>query len=118
MKTPQYKEKEEVIDEYIRIFIEQHESNEYYGVLLKSKFDEYSEKRNITALKACLKENNVYGVLSAYRLFYVGCSRARKNLAIVVQNSDVGGFKAQLINKLRSIGFDIKDRATEGEQNE
>lgn len=27
MKTPQYKEKEEVIDEYIRIFIEQHESN-------------------------------------------------------------------------------------------
>lgn len=118
MKTPQYKEKEEVIDEYIRIFIEQHESNEYYGALLKSKFDEYSEKRNITALKACLKENNVYGVLSAYRLFYVGCSRARKNLAIVVQNSDVGGFKAQLINKLRSIGFDIKDRATEGEKNE
>lgn len=115
MKAPQYKEKEGVIDEYIRIFMEQHESNEYYGVLLKSKFDEYSEKRNLTALKACLKENNVYGVLSAYRLFYVGCSRARRNLAIVVQNSDVGGFKAQLINKLRSIGFDIKDMAAEGE---
>ena len=31
------------------------------------------------------------------------------------RNADVGGFKAQLINKLRSIGFDIKDMAAEGE---
>ena len=93
--------------------MDQHESNEYYGALLKSKFEEYSKKKNITTLKTCLKENNVYGVLSAYRLFYVGCSRARKNLAIVVRNSDVSGFKVELENKLRSIGFDIKDMAAE-----
>ncbi len=109
MKASKYKEEEKVIDEYIRIFLEQHESNEYYSALLKTKFDEYLEKKNITALKACLKENNVYGVLSAYRLFYVGCSRARKNLAIVVQNSDVSGFKTELISKLVSVGFDIMD---------
>lgn len=108
MKAPQYNENVEVIENNIKLFLDRYENNEYYIVLLKKQFDEYYGKKNITALKACLKENNVYGVLSAYRLFYVGCSRARKNLAIVIQNSDVSGFKMELVKKLKSVGFDVK----------
>ena len=50
-------------------------------------------------------------VLAAYRLFYVGCSRARKNLAIVIDNADVVDFKERLKNKFESIGFEIEENA-------
>lgn len=109
MSSAQYKCIERTIVEYLDHFIDSYSNNEYYLSLLKDKFDNYLKKKNITALKACLNENNVYGVLSAYRLFYVGCSRARKNLAVVIQNSDVSGFKSDLVNKLQTIGFDVKD---------
>ena len=109
MSSALYKSVEGTIVEHLERFIDSYGNNEYYLTLLKEKFDSYFEKKNISTLKACLKDNNVYGVLSAYRLFYVGCSRARKNLAVVIQNSDVSGFKTDLVNKLQTIGFDVKD---------
>ena len=77
--------------------------------MLKDTINDFLAKKNKTALEQCLKENLVYGVLSAYRLFYVGCSRARKNLAIIIKNSDVNGFKERLTEKLSSVGFDIEE---------
>ena len=108
LASSQYNNIEETVVTYIQQFIDSYGNNKYYITLLKDKFDAYLKKRNITTLKACLKENNVYGVLSAYRLFYVGCSRARNNLAVVIQNSDVCGFKPDLVSKFKSIGFDVK----------
>ncbi len=109
MSSAQYKCIEGTIVEHLEHFIDSYGNNEYYLALLKEKFDSYFERKNISTLKACLKNNNVYGVLTAYRLFYVGCSRARKNLAVVIQNSDVRGFKTDLVNKFRTIGFEVKD---------
>lgn len=59
--------------------------------------------------EACLKVNLVYGVLAAYRLFYVGCSRARKNLAIVIDDSDVSVFKQRLKKKFEDVGFEADE---------
>ncbi|MBR4342122.1 MAG: ATP-dependent helicase [Lachnospiraceae bacterium] len=112
ISSAQYKCIEGTITEHIEHFIDSYRDNEYYIALLKDKFNAYLKKRNVTAFKACLKENNVYGVLSAYRLFYVGCSRARKNLAIVIQNSDVSDFKTDLVNKFQTVGFDVNDIGT------
>ena len=54
--------------------------------------EKYKKKKNVTSAKACLNEGTVYGPLCAYRLFYVGCSRARKNLLIIINREDVKNF--------------------------
>ena len=47
------------------------------------------------------------GILTAYKLFYVGCSRARKNLIIVVNTDKIDGFKEAFMNKMKKIGFSV-----------
>ena len=71
-----------IIDEELQAFTKKNETNPYYVQLLKVKMDKYFGKKNVTNVKECLKEGTVYGPLCAYRLFYVGCSRAKRNLVI------------------------------------
>ena len=59
--------------------------------------------------KNIFNNNLVRAVLTAYKLFYVGCSRARKNLTIVIDNADVVGFKERLKSKFEEIGFEVED---------
>ena len=109
MKADDYNRNEPFILEKILEFSDRYRDNDYYIVLLKDAYDAYFAKKNKSKAQACLKENTVYGVLAAYRLFYVGCSRARKNLAIVIDNADVVGFKERLKSKFEEIGFEVED---------
>ena len=111
MKVDDYNRNEPFILKKILEFSDRYRDNDYYIVLLKDSYDAYFAKRNKGKAQACLRENVVYGVLAAYRLFYVGCSRARKNLAIVIDNADVVDFKERLKNKFESIGFEIEENA-------
>lgn len=109
MKADDYKNNEEIISYRLTEFRDTYRDNDYYIELLKDTFDEYFAKKNKGKAQLCLKENTVYGVLAAYRLFYVGCSRARKNLAIVINNADVISFKERLKNKFEDIGFEVEE---------
>lgn len=102
-----YEKHKSKISELIEQFVESNKNNQYYVQLLQDLVNKYLLKPNCTNAKACLKENLVYGSLSAYRLFYVGCSRARKNLEIIIRNEDVASFKSELSNKLKVCGFDV-----------
>lgn len=104
-----YNRNEVFIIEKISEFSDRYRDNDYYTVLLKEAYDAYFAKKNKGKAQACLKENTVYGVLAAYRLFYVGCSRARKNLAIVIDNADVSTFKERLKSKFKNIGFEVEE---------
>ena len=53
------------------------------------------------------KITKMEGILTAYKLFYVGCSRARKNLIVVVDAYKVNGFKEAFMNKMKEIGFSV-----------
>lgn len=86
-----YEKGEEQIIEIIKEYAELNKENEYYSCLVKTHIDKYLRKPNMTNLKPCIREGTVYGALSAYRLFYVGCSRARRNLEIIIRNEDVDG---------------------------
>ena len=108
IKAADYSRNEAFILEKISEFSDRYRDNDYYTVLLKEAYDAYFAKKNKGKAQACLKENAVYGVLAAYRLFYVGCSRARKNLAIVIDNADVVDFKERLKNKFEDIGFEVE----------
>ena len=107
LKADTYISVASIIDEELQAFTKKNETNPYYIQLLKVKMDKYFGKKNVTNVKECLKEGTVYGPLCAYRLFYVGCSRAKRNLVIMINKKDIEGFEDKLRNKLRITGFNV-----------
>ncbi|MBL3847008.1 UvrD-helicase domain-containing protein [Bacillus paranthracis] len=97
---------------YLKTRVEQlckrFEADFIFKDLCEESYSKYILNPNVTNIKKCFKESTVYGVLSAYKLFYVGCSRARRNLSIFVDKSKVEGFSEELIAKLKSIGFSVE----------
>lgn len=107
LKADTYISVASIIDEELQAFTKKNETNPYYIQLLKVKIDKYFGKKNVTNVKECLKEGTVYGPLCAYRLFYVGCSRAKRNLVIMINKKDIEGFEDKLRNKLMTTGFNV-----------
>ncbi|AZV49445.1 ATP-dependent helicase [Bacillus halotolerans] len=89
------------------------EDNWIFKDLCEDLYNKYLLKPNVTNIKKCFKESTVYGVLSAYRLFYVGCSRAKSNLTIFIDKSKVKDFSEDLIFKLKRTGFSVEVEAKE-----
>lgn len=87
--SSEFKEKEESITNYIRTFNDKNIGNCYFQSILQIDFENYlkSKRKGVDKAKKCLKINKVYGVLTAYKLFYVGCSRAKKNLTVLFANN-------------------------------
>lgn len=107
LKADTYISVASIIDEELQAFTKKNETNPYYIQLLKVKMDKYFGKKNVTNVKECLKEGTVYGPLCAYKLFYVGCSRAKRNLVIMINKKDIEGFEDKLRNKLMITGFNV-----------
>lgn len=107
LKADTYISVASIIDEELQTFTKKNETNPYYIQLFKVKMDKYFGKKNVTNVKECLKEGTVYGPLCAYRLFYVGCSRAKRNLVIMINKKDIEGFEDKLRNKLMITGFNV-----------
>lgn len=103
-----FSEYSEEIFENIQRFTQENKDNQYYKIFLESKMNIFLQKKNKTSAQECLKESTIYGPLSAYRLFYVGCSRAKKNLAIIINTKDVKSFIEKLITKFKTCGFEVE----------
>lgn len=76
--------------------------------LIKFKYENYIKKQKVTALKEFLKKGYYQSILSAYKIFYVGCSRAKNNLIILISKSKTNNYQLELKEKLEKIGFDVK----------
>lgn len=107
-KADAYNNNSSMIDGELQLFRDKNETNQYYIHLLQAAFDKYFGKKKFTNVKECLKDGTVYGPLYAYRLFYVGCSRARRNLLVIINKKDVVGFEDKLCRKLRDTGFVVE----------
>lgn len=83
--------------------------NIYFNYLCKEQYTKFLLKPTVTNAKYCFKESTVYGVFSAYKLFYVGCSRARKKLTILIDRSKIQGDLTRQKNKLAELGFDVNE---------
>ena len=81
----------------------------YFSFLYEEIYDKYFSKPGVTAAKDCLKDSTIFGVLSAYKLFYVGCSRARRNLTILLDRSKIKGDLSILKAKFIEIGFKVEE---------
>lgn len=73
-----------------------------YPVLLKKIGDKY----NYIFIDE-YQDTEIEGILTAYKLFYVGCSRARKNLIIMVEKNKIINFKEKFVDKIKKIGFTV-----------
>ena len=78
-------------------------------VICLDKYVEYLDKPGVTKARECLKENSVLGILSAYKLFYVGCSRARRNLTILLDRSKLQGDVPWQKEKFKELGFSVEE---------
>lgn len=80
--------------------------NEYYKQIKSGAYASYLAKR--TKSNACdfLRCTDIKAILNAYKLFYVGCSRARKRLTVVVRNDMLHERDAQM-DKFRQLGFEV-----------
>lgn len=96
-----------IINHRINELINNFKNNQIFECLCKDSYNKYLLKPNVKNAKQCFKESEVYGSLSAYRLFYVGCSRARRNLTIFIDANKVSGFREKLVNKFISVGFNV-----------
>lgn len=99
------KNNKDVLIKYSRQVLNTYNGNMLFDALCKDDFDAYLFKPNVSNAKKIFKITKIEGILTAYKLFYVGCSRARKNLIIVVDQKQVEQFKNDFINKIKKIGF-------------
>lgn len=103
------KENKEYLDERINELCAHFGENPIFLNLCIDEYSNFLENTTVTNIKKCFNKNKVYAVLSAFRLFYVGCSRARKNLTIFIERSNIESFYDDITLKLENIGFDIED---------
>lgn len=93
--------------EYSQKILMKYSENKLFEKIAKGIYEDYLNKQTVKNAQRCFKDSTVYGVLSAYRLFYVGCSRARKNLTIIIDKSKVNNFITEFTNKAKKVGFDV-----------
>ena len=91
----------------IKDFMELYKLSPYFISLVKNEFENYIKKPNITNLKK-IRKTLVERAFSAYKLFYVGCSRAMDNLFVLVDRTKVNSFEADLANKMTKLGFAVE----------
>jgi len=99
--------KDKYID-YAEKIKETYSENKYFIHCQKEFYDKFLDKPNLKNANECFRYTNVKGTLWAYKLFYVGCSRARKNLLIIVEQDKIKTYKDIFIHKMQKIGFDVE----------
>lgn len=92
--------------EYVIEFKEKYCNTSYYKVIASDIFDLFISHPTITNQKK-LSTILFEKVFSAYKLFYVGCSRARKKLFVLVKKEMLIGFENEFILKMKSMNFDV-----------
>ncbi len=75
-----YDKNKEYLDYRIETIDIKFKQNVIFYHIFGDIFDKFLMKRNVTNIAGCISINKIYDIFSAYKLFYVGCSRARKNL--------------------------------------
>lgn len=99
------------IDESMNEMFDEFVNNLFFQNLCKQEYEDFRNHCRIKDLQKCFGKNlkKVYGTLQAYRIFYVGCSRARRNLVIVVEQSKILDFIEEFKEKFIAIGFEVID---------
>lgn len=92
--------------EYVIEFKEKYSNTSYYKIIASDTFELFISHPTMTnqrKFSSVLFEK----VFSAYKLFYVGCSRARKKLFVLVKKEMITEFEKEFISKMELMNFDV-----------
>lgn len=105
-----YEKNSTQIDSKVDEILQNYADNSFFQVLCKGEYENCQQKKKATCVQKCFKKNLnlVYGTLQAYRIFYVGCSRAKRNLTILVEKAKVKEFEELFKKKAEQSGFRIE----------
>jgi|GEM_PF-247815 len=110
MKSPN------ITDENISRFdqlIDEFRGNSYFNYIFHESVCDYKEKREknklptLKSIQAIFKPEIVNRILVAYKLFYVGCSRAKDELIVLVDQERISAFDGGFKAKMSAVGFKI-----------
>lgn len=77
-----------------------------FALLYGELFENYFSKQNTSSASRLFKISALEGLISAYRLFYVGCSRAKEQLDVIVDREKIDD--AQTLSlKFENLGFEV-----------
>ncbi|KAA8347094.1 UvrD-helicase domain-containing protein [Leuconostoc mesenteroides] len=91
---------------------EKFKDNVYFNLLYEKKYSNFIDSPTNKSFKLIKNTYLAERTLSAFKLFYVGCSRARRNLTIIVDENKIKDFKKSFVAKLNNVGFDVIDSET------
>ncbi|MCZ2203936.1 UvrD-helicase domain-containing protein [Bartonella sp. A05] len=85
--------------------------NDIWSKIYTEKYDSFLKKPNVDNSKSCFTTKPLESIFQAYKLFYVGCSRARSQLIILLERKKMGNnieIEKQK-EKFEKIGFIISE---------
>lgn len=85
-------------------------SNEIFNILCNDIYNTYIQHPTKQNAKNLFKDTTIRYVLSAYKLFYVGCSRARKNLTVLIDEDKISEYESEFIKKIKNTGFVVLNK--------
>lgn len=103
-----YKDHKEEYIKKAQFINDKYQDDKYFAFCQQEQYSVYLNNPTSTNAKDCFKSTKTKGVLWAYKLFYVGCSRAKKNLTVIVDENKIAPFRKEFIEKMTSIGFCFK----------
>ncbi len=109
IKQPIHESKKESLLGKCREILERFREYSFFDLSFKEAYENYIAKQTIANLKKCFRGKDAIAILNAYKLFYVGCSRARKNLTILVDENKIHDFKDAFVKRAEHVGFEVVD---------
>lgn len=107
LKKGTYIANEEMIKAKLHTVFDRFKDDPYFQFIYGADYESYFSKPGVTKARDCLKGNTAYSILSAYKLFYVECSRARRNLTILLDSSKIKGNLEPQKKRFEEIGFQV-----------
>lgn len=91
-----------------KIIYDKFSKNPYFVELYQSLFLQFQAKATKKLFNSLSSTNIALRTLAGYKLFYVGCSRARRNLTILVNKDSIQEYEDDLVKKFENVGFEVK----------
>ena len=107
LKKDTYNQYVNSLNELLQNLNQKYNNNVYYNFFFSDAYPSYLSRPAVTQFNNALKINNIFGTLIAYKLFYVGCSRAKEILKVIVERSKIDSFYNEFKTKMQQLGFDI-----------
>ena len=107
LKKDTYNQYVNSLNELLQNLNQKYNNNVYYNFFFSDAYASYLSCPGVTKFNNAVKINNIFGTLIAYKLFYVGCSRAKEILKVIVERSKIDSFYNEFKTKMQQLGFDI-----------